>query len=1068
MADQRQKIIASVFSRRNSSGNLEEAYVSHVKIWEDAGVEGGGKKPRYILLSQANNGSGFIHKSKLNTNGSFSVGKTWTLSELRAVEVMNPLAFNITLSRTYRWQTENQDDQASFLEALINLFRVITSGAPLQLDGIEVAAPITADDQTSSIHAEAGPSRAPRLRSQTPIQNRYESFQESPLAGPQRLGTPPGAEPPVNGSQDYIQSIRPGGRSGPPPIAVSPLAAAAGPARKARHPLNVSFQGQTTQRISDEPPRIVSGQDSSVPYPPSMNASPISSIRSQKPTVRAEEFSTQQDGPSLRRDQNARISYFDSTNQATLDRLVSIAPDSHLNVEAEEEDVQDTLTNVEEMIEGYEWASEDVISRKTTKGAVDLIEARLLDELMALEKANIHSFLESDDRIGMVMKFMDNAISELDNMDSFISTYKIHLNAASDDISFIQSQNRGLQVQTQNQRALLGELQNLLRTVHVEQDALATLTQESLEKGRSIQRLEDASAELYKALQAGRDTDMAATMERLEEYRTHNSQFCKRLFDFLSIMFTAQGKLLLGETNGLVIPPRGLPTVVAHQEIEVYLGRYAGLMLYLKEMDENVYGRLCAAYFSAASELHSTQLKSLISIFLQSVRKAPEDDQDQGFMTTSTTSASKSTTTIRRAGTLIRSPIENKNKDKDKGRASDGDLLAAEVLGLLLEQITATIYREDEFISDFLQINDAGLTFADYMGLDNYFRRQATRSASLSQATMKLIRNSLDLIFGFLPAELKNFIDVALSKDKMEIVAILVTLERCLIGAEEKNNQFVLSLLGKQQTRMKNAFDRHIHDQLKGIEQTKLSSKKRKGVTHFIKHFSSYAARVESQLVGADGLETRRLVDSAYEKIVQTMFESLKHIAKMEGEGEDKGQLNYHVILIENMHCFVVETSKMDNASLVTFSQRAELIYDENLNAYVKMVLRRPFSKLIDFFDAVDRLASSNPNDLSGNSTYNKSALRKVVKEYTSKDVRKHIDLLFKRVEKHFTEGSDKPTTEDATNGKVLVGVWKACEEELLRLLNRFSKRIAQSYSGTGITLEFTASDIETAFHKHP
>lgn len=50
--------------------------------------------------------------------------------------------------------------------------------------------------------------------------------------------------------------------------------------------------------------------------------------------------------------------------------------------------------------------------------------------------------------------------------------------------------------------------------------------------------------------------------------------------------------------------------------------------------------------------------------------------------------------------------------------------------------------------------------------------------------------------------------------------------------------------------------------------------------------------------MGADGLETRRLVDSAYERMVQTMFESLKHIAKMEGEGEDKGQLNYHIILI--------------------------------------------------------------------------------------------------------------------------------------------------------------------------
>lgn len=39
-------------------------------------------------------------------------------------------------------------------------------------------------------------------------------------------------------------------------------------------------------------------------------------------------------------------------------------------------------------------------------------------------------------------------------------------------------------------------------------------------------------------------------------------------------------------------------------------------------------------------------------------------------------------------------------------------------------------------------------------------------------------------------------------------------------------------------------------------------------------------------------------MDSAYEKITQAMFDSLKQMAKLEGEGEDKGQLNYHVILI--------------------------------------------------------------------------------------------------------------------------------------------------------------------------
>lgn len=66
----------------------------------------------------------------------------------------------------------------------------------------------------------------------------------------------------------------------------------------------------------------------------------------------------------------------------------------------------------------------------------------------------------------------------------------------------------------------------------------------------------------------------------------------------------------------------------------------------------------------------------------------------------------------------------------------------------------------------------------------------------------------------------------------------------------------------------------------------------------FIKYFPIYVSRVESQVTGAEDLEIRQIVDAAYEKIVQSMFDGLKHMAKLDGEGEDKGQLNYHVIMI--------------------------------------------------------------------------------------------------------------------------------------------------------------------------
>jgi len=229
---------------------------------------------------------------------------------------------------------------------------------------------------------------------------------------------------------------------------------------------------------------------------------------------------------------------------------------------------------------------------------------------------------------------------------------------------------------------------------------------------------------------------------------------------------------------------------------------------------------------------------------------------------------------------------------------------------------------------------------------------------------------------------------------------------------------------------------------------------------------------VESQLVGADALEIRGNVDAAYERIVQSMFDCLKQMAKLDGEqGEDKGQLNYHVILIENMQWFTAEIGQSKLNAVSTFKRRAEAIYEENLSAYVKIVLRRPFAKIIDYFEGVERLLKTTaPTEVSKNASYNRSALKRVVKDYNVKDVRKHIDSLFKRVEKHFTEGSDNATPETSKGiaaGTALLGVWKACEEEVLRITELFLKRIAQCYSDANVPLEYSASDVEAAFKRH-
>lgn len=102
----------------------------------------------------------------------------------------------------------------------------------------------------------------------------------------------------------------------------------------------------------------------------------------------------------------------------------------------------------------------------------------------------------------------------------------------------------------------------------------------------------------------------------------------------------------MADNEGIVSVEKRRPTIASHRDLESYLGRYSGLMLYLKEMDEAIYGRVCAvrscrasflvispglqAYFSAASDLHGVQMKALMSSYMKYVKKSSEEELDQG------------------------------------------------------------------------------------------------------------------------------------------------------------------------------------------------------------------------------------------------------------------------------------------------------------------------------------------------------------------------------------------------------------------------------------------------------
>lgn len=91
--------------------------------------------------------------------------------------------------------------------------------------------------------------------------------------------------------------------------------------------------------------------------------------------------------------------------------------------------------------------------------------------------------------------------------------------------------------------------------------------------------------------------------------------------------------------------------------------------------------------------------------------------------------------------------------------------------------------------------------------------------------------------------------------------------------------------------------------------------------------------------------------------------------------------------------------------------------------------------------------------EISYQMAFSKQELRKVISQYPAKEVKKGLENLFKKVEKHLCEEEN-----------LLQVVWRAMQEEFIAQYNYLEERIQKCYAGAMITLEFNINDILNFF----
>ena len=288
--------------------------------------------------------------------------------------------------------------------------------------------------------------------------------------------------------------------------------------------------------------------------------------------------------------------------------------------------------------------------------------------------------------------------------------------------------------------------------------------------------------------------------------------------------------------------------------------------------------------------------------------------------------------------------------------------------------------------------------------------------------------------------------------DYRQGVGILATLERKMASMGQSNQDFLNNVLQKLHGNLEVKFKKFVDEQIRAIEETKVKIKKRKGIIHFIRVFPQFSTAVENMLTGVDpSLGVRRMVDREYDRIIKTMFDSLKVIARENpaavatgggasvitsastnsADPEDKEALNFHILLIENMNHYLEDVDHSRGLEVLDdWRDAAQAELNEHMGMYINAVMRRPLGRLLEYLENIEAQLSNGktPGMIAAQPSNSKTTFNKVLGGYDGKEVRKGIETLRKRVEKHFGVDSGA-TDQDAAQAKGLVGkVLKECE----------------------------------------
>lgn len=738
------------------------------------------------------------------------------------------------------------------------------------------------------------------------------------------------------------------------------------------------------------------------------------------------------------------------------------------------------------------------------------LETLISNRINRLNKQNVSNVVNIDEQLDELDRVLDEAGEECGTIGRMLSFAAIQLNSFGDDIGHIEGQSQGVQVETTNQKLLWTELSRLLETIGFHQNKIQVLQEGNFHKTSDISRMEIAAVELYKAVQAVRQSDqgsrsrgeMKVVRERRTLFEGKASAFNDR---FISFFQSYLGSVTTSASGDL---PKMSFYVLEHCNV------YNGLTLFVKQTDHTAFKALVTTYekalrrkwnsiLGATFKKYETQMSQFVPVEASTPGKdSSSTTVNQGLEltpspTNTSTASITSTSTkakLKRTGTLAKLKERDIFRERrDKGPTSGGDKATVENVVIpepalrrkliqsyisLFSVIVEAVVAQQEVILTLFHLSSAAesVTFPDYIKHDpaqtrnksfTFVYEQCLHEIDSDYNTARELASVVGGVFSQLSEDMTKFVNVVVAKAGYSTLALTALVDGYIKRLDKTSQDYLLDTLSRLRDQLSQAWAKIMESRPALMTETivAFASKKRRGVIPGVRAFVQFCLAVEEDftMVGeylecdSSKLNAYQVASSTYEKIGRAITHSLERQV-------DSGSSVYGSTSVLNSGVNGDHPEDSEDKSIL--NHHILMIY--NMNVLTQLgannschaletlakTARLSLEKEMDLYvrQVMYRPLGKLLDFVDSKHDMTRHAFKKVVAGYDAKELRNRLDTLRKRVEKHFDED---PKLQDIVWMQIRNGYYG---------LHKQLVSIEEQVSLDSPLLEFNKADITAAF----